>query len=116
MQPMLGNETILSAISTLPNSIQLLKSMAQILTRPEIKSLFGTYARVARHLIYHLAEEFTSSIEFVKLDRGIRLGDLFNNHEEIKDHLRLQMPYARSELIDQLFNSSIKLLYVSIVI
>ncbi|KAK9294638.1 hypothetical protein QLX08_010802 [Tetragonisca angustula] len=85
LQPMLGNETILSAISTLPNSIQLLKSMAQILTRPEIKSLF---------------------------DRGIRLGDLFNNHEEIKNHLRLQMPYARTGLIDQLFNSSIKLLYL----
>ncbi|XP_033187616.2 lipid droplet defective isoform X1 [Bombus vancouverensis nearcticus] len=85
LQPMLGNETILSAISTLPNSIQLLKSMAQILTRPEIKALF---------------------------DRGIRLGDLFNNHEEIKNLLRVQMPYARSGLIDELFNSSIKLLYL----
>lgn len=39
---MLANKTILSAIDTLPNSIQLLKSMAQILTRPEIKALFGT--------------------------------------------------------------------------
>lgn len=42
LQPMLANKTILSAIDTLPNSIQLLKSMAQILTRPEIKALFGT--------------------------------------------------------------------------
>ncbi|CAL7936973.1 unnamed protein product [Xylocopa violacea] len=85
LQPMLGNETILSAVSTLPNSIQLLKSMAQILTRPEIKALF---------------------------DRGIRLGDLFNNHEEIKSYLRIQMPYARQGLIDELFDSSIKLLYL----
>ncbi|XP_026675626.1 uncharacterized protein LOC108632621 isoform X2 [Ceratina calcarata] len=85
LQPMLGNETILSAIRTLPNSIQLLKSMAQILTKPEIKALF---------------------------DRGIRLGDLFNNHDEIKDLLRLQMPNARDGLIDGLFNSSIKLLYL----
>lgn len=61
-------------------------------------------------------QEFASSIEFVKLDRGIRLGDLFNNHEEIKNLLRVQMPYARSGLIDELFNSSIKLLYVSIVL
>ncbi|XP_076760468.1 lipid droplet defective [Xylocopa sonorina] len=85
LQPMLGNETILSAVSTLPNSIQLLKSMAQILTRPEIKALF---------------------------DRGIRLGDLFNNHEGIKSYLRIQMPYARKGLIDELFDSSIKLLYL----
>nr|XP_012136751.1 PREDICTED: uncharacterized protein LOC100878441 isoform X3 [Megachile rotundata] len=85
LQPMLDNETVLSAVSTLPNSIQLLKSMAQILTRPEIKALF---------------------------DRGIRLGDLFNNHEEIKNLLRLQMPYAREGLIDELFESSIKLLYL----
>ncbi|OAD61200.1 ATP-binding cassette sub-family A member 13 [Eufriesea mexicana] len=85
LQPMLGNETILSAVSTLPHSIQLLKSMAQILTRPEIKALF---------------------------DRGIRLGDLFNNHEEIKNLLRLQVPQARKELIDELFDSSIKLLYL----
>ncbi|CAK9819447.1 ATP-binding cassette sub-family A member 13 [Anthophora plagiata] len=85
LQPMLNNETILSAISTLPNSIQLLKSMAQILTRPDIKALF---------------------------DRGIRLGDLFNNHEEIKNLLHLQIPYARKGLIDELFNSSIKLLYL----
>ncbi|XP_076548743.1 lipid droplet defective isoform X1 [Osmia lignaria lignaria] len=85
LQPMLGNETVLTAVRTLPNSIQLLKSMAQILTRPEIKALF---------------------------DRGIRLGDLFNNHEEIKNLLRLQMPYARQGLIDELFESSIKLLYL----
>ncbi|XP_017788277.1 PREDICTED: uncharacterized protein LOC108570860 [Habropoda laboriosa] len=85
LQPMLNNGTILSAIGTLPNSIQLLKSMAQILTRPEIKALF---------------------------DRGIRLGDLFNNHDEIKNLLKLQMPYARNGLIDELFNSSIKLLYL----
>ena len=85
LQPMLGNQTILSAVRTLPKSIQLLKSMAQILTRPEIKALF---------------------------DRGIRLGDLFNNHEEIKELLRQQMPHARKGLIDELFESSIKLLYL----
>ncbi|XP_053973403.1 uncharacterized protein LOC128873691 isoform X1 [Hylaeus volcanicus] len=85
LQPMLGNETILSAVRTMPNSIRLLKSMAQILTRPEIKGLF---------------------------DRGIRLADLFNDHDEIKNLLRLQMPYAREGLIDQLFESSIKLLYL----
>lgn len=45
MQPILSNETILSAVKTLPKSIQLLKSMAQILTRPEIKALFGKYTR-----------------------------------------------------------------------
>ncbi|XP_043253492.1 retinal-specific phospholipid-transporting ATPase ABCA4 isoform X1 [Colletes gigas] len=85
LQPMLGNETILSAVKTMPNSIQLLKSMAQILTKPEIKALF---------------------------DRGIRLGDLFNDHDAIKSLLKRQMPYAREGLIDELFESSIKLLYL----
>lgn len=42
LQPMLTNKTIISAVETLPQSIQLLKSMAQILTKPEIKALFGT--------------------------------------------------------------------------
>ncbi|KZC04437.1 ATP-binding cassette sub-family A member 13 [Dufourea novaeangliae] len=85
LQPMLNNQTILSAVKTLPHSIQLLKSMAQILTKPEIKALF---------------------------DRGIRLGDLFNNHEEIKRTLREHMPNARDGLIDELFESSVKLLYL----
>lgn len=51
----------------------------------------------------------------VILDRGVRLGDLFHNQKEIKNLLRLQMPYAREGLIDQLFDSSIKLIYVSII-
>ncbi|XP_078047717.1 lipid droplet defective isoform X2 [Augochlora pura] len=85
LQPMLSNDTILSAVKALPNSIQLLKSMAQILTKPEIKALF---------------------------DRGIRLGDLFNNHEDIKRVLREQMPDARKGLVDDLFDSSIKLVYL----
>ncbi|KAG7198455.1 hypothetical protein KM043_005838 [Ampulex compressa] len=85
LQPMLGNETIISAVKTLPQSIQLLKSMAEILTRPEIKALF---------------------------DRGIRLGDLFNNHEEIKSFLNQQMPRARKGLVNDLFDSSIKLYYL----
>jgi len=38
---MLNNKTIISAVETLPQSIQLLKSMAEILTKPEIKALFG---------------------------------------------------------------------------
>lgn len=45
LQPMLNNKTIISAVETLPQSIQLLKSMAQILTRPEIKALFGRIIR-----------------------------------------------------------------------
>lgn len=117
---MLGNKTILSAIDTLPNSIQLLKSMAQILTRPEIKALFGTHARVTpqqSRLLSRITVEFTSNF-FCRIsvdpDRGVRLGDLFHNQQEIKNLLRLQMPYAREGLIDQLFDSSIKLLYVSI--
>ncbi|XP_011868082.1 PREDICTED: uncharacterized protein LOC105562133 isoform X2 [Vollenhovia emeryi] len=85
LQPMLSNKTIISAVETLPQSIQLLKSMAQILTKPEIKTLF---------------------------DRGIRLGDLFNNHEEIKSLLRSHMPRAREGLIDGLFESSVKLIYL----
>lgn len=44
LQPMLSNKTIISAVETLPQSIQLLKSMAEILTKPEIKALFGTTA------------------------------------------------------------------------
>nr|XP_031839600.1 uncharacterized protein LOC116430078 isoform X2 [Nomia melanderi] len=84
-QRMFDNRTILSAVKTLPNSIQLLKSMAQILTKPENKALF---------------------------DRGIRLGDLFSNHEQLKRILREQMPNARDGLIDELFESSIKLLYL----
>ncbi|XP_024889665.1 ATP-binding cassette sub-family A member 13 isoform X1 [Temnothorax curvispinosus] len=85
LQPMVNNKTIISAVETLPQSIQLLKSMAQILTKPEIKALF---------------------------DRGIRLGDLFNNHEEIKNLLRSHMPRAREGLIDGLFESSVKLIYL----
>ncbi|XP_014612694.1 PREDICTED: uncharacterized protein LOC106791527 isoform X1 [Polistes canadensis] len=85
MQPILNNETILSAVKTLPKSIQLLKSMAEILTRPEIKTLF---------------------------DRGIRLGDLFNNHDRIKSLLRAQMPRASPSLVDGLFESSIRLYYL----
>ncbi|KAF7403454.1 hypothetical protein HZH68_006248 [Vespula germanica] len=85
MQPILSNETILSAVKTLPKSIQLLKSMAQILTRPEIKALF---------------------------DRGIHLGDLFNNHDRIKSFLRAQMPRASTTFIDGLFESSIRLYYL----
>ncbi|KAL0111880.1 hypothetical protein PUN28_013230 [Cardiocondyla obscurior] len=85
LQPMLNNKTIISAVETLPQSIQLLKSMAQILTKPEIKALF---------------------------DRGIRLGDLFNNHEQIKNLLRIHMPQAREGLIDGLFESSVKLIYL----
>lgn len=41
MQTMLTNDTVLSAVKTLPKSIKLLKSMAEILTKPEIKQLFG---------------------------------------------------------------------------
>ncbi|XP_011684588.1 PREDICTED: uncharacterized protein LOC105447955 isoform X2 [Wasmannia auropunctata] len=85
LQPMLTNKTIISAVETLPQSIQLLKSMAQILTKPEIKALF---------------------------DRGIRLGDLFNNHEQIKNLLKSHMPHARDGLIDGLFESSVKLIYL----
>ncbi|XP_032690190.1 uncharacterized protein LOC116853290 isoform X2 [Odontomachus brunneus] len=85
LQPMLNNMTIISAVETLPQSIQLLKSMAQILTKPEIKAFF---------------------------DRGILLGDLFNNHEQIKDLLKSQMPEAREGLVDGLFESSVKLLYL----
>ncbi|KAL6258986.1 hypothetical protein P5V15_008908 [Pogonomyrmex californicus] len=85
LQPMLDNKTIISAVETLPQSIQLLKSMAQILTKPEIKALF---------------------------DKGIRLGDLFNNHEQIKTVLRSHMPGAREGLIDGLFESSVKLIYL----
>ncbi|XP_043289977.1 uncharacterized protein ldd isoform X2 [Venturia canescens] len=85
LQPVLGNETIITAVKTLPKSIQLLKSMAQILTKPEIKKLF---------------------------ERGIRLGDLFNNHEIIKNVLRLHLPKAEDNLIDGLMNASIKLYYL----
>lgn len=46
-------------------------------------------------------------------DRGIRLGDLFNNHDQIKNLLRSHMPKARDGLIDGLFESSVKLIYVS---
>lgn len=44
LQPMINNVTIISAVETLPQSIQLLKSMAEILTRPNIKALFGRIA------------------------------------------------------------------------
>lgn len=47
------------------------------------------------------------------IDKGIYLGDLFNNHDEIKDLLRSQMPGVRQGLIDGLFESSVKLIYVS---
>ncbi|XP_072756384.1 uncharacterized protein Ldd isoform X2 [Anoplolepis gracilipes] len=85
LQPMLNNNTIISAAKTLPKGIKLLKSMAEILTKPEIKALF---------------------------DRGIRLGDLFNNHEEIKNLLKSQMPGVREGLVDGLFESSVKLIYL----
>ncbi|XP_043481651.1 ATP-binding cassette sub-family A member 13 isoform X2 [Leptopilina heterotoma] len=85
LQTVLRNDTILSAISYLPKGVQLFTSMAQILTKPEIKKLF---------------------------DRGIFLGDLFNNHEAIKRSLKTQMPQATDYLLDGLFNSSIKLIYL----
>ncbi|KAG5315958.1 ABCAD protein, partial [Acromyrmex insinuator] len=85
LQPMLNNKTIISAVETLPQSIQLLKSMAQVLTKPEIKAIF---------------------------DKGIRLGDLFNNHDQIKNLLRSHMPKAKNGLIDGLFESSVKLIYL----
>lgn len=50
LQPLLNNKTIISAVETLPQSIRLLKSMAQILTKPEIKALFGMFARDERNL------------------------------------------------------------------
>lgn len=43
------------------------------------------------------------------------MGDLFNNHKQIKDLLKSQMPGAREGLIDGLFESSVKLLYVSVI-
>lgn len=49
----------------------------------------------------------------ILIDRGIRLGDLFKNHEEIKNLLKSQMPRAREGLVDDLFESSVKLIYVS---
>lgn len=49
----------------------------------------------------------------IVIDRGIRLGDLFNNDEQIKDLLKSQMPEAREGLVEGLFESSVKLIYVS---
>lgn len=43
------------------------------------------------------------------------MGDLFNNHEQIKDLLKSLMPNAREGLVDGLFESSVKLIYVSII-
>lgn len=85
LQPILKNETILTAVKTLPQSVQFLKSMAEILTKPEIKKIF---------------------------DRGIKLGDLFNNHEAVKRILKAQMPGVRDDLVDDLFEASIKLYYL----
>lgn len=53
--------------------------------------------------------------KYADVDRGILLGDLFNNHEQIKDLLKSQMPTAREGLVDGLFESSVKLIYVSII-
>ncbi|KAK0086066.1 hypothetical protein PV325_003922 [Microctonus aethiopoides] len=85
LQPVLKNETILNAVKTLPQSVQFVKSMAEILTKPEIKKIF---------------------------DRGIKLGDLFNNHDVVKQSLKAQMPNVRDGLIDDLFEASIKLYYL----
>ncbi|XP_011308769.1 uncharacterized protein ldd isoform X2 [Fopius arisanus] len=84
-QSLLPNETILSAVKSLPQSVKFLRSMAEILTKPEIKQLF---------------------------DRGLRLGDLFNNHEVVKNSLMKQLPGVRETLIDDLFDTSIKLYYL----
>lgn len=110
LQPMLSNKTIISAVETLPQSIQLLKSMAQILTKPEIKALFGTIIRKYNFTWFDFRQ---LSARLCPIDRGIRLGDLFNNHEQIKDLLKSQMPGAREGLVDGLFESSVKLIYVS---
>lgn len=85
LQPVLKNETILNAVKTLPQSVQFVKSMAEILTKPEIKKIF---------------------------DRGIKLGDLFNNHDVVKQSLKAQMPNVRDGLVDDLFEASIKLYYL----
>ncbi|XP_028982053.1 uncharacterized protein LOC107039836 isoform X2 [Diachasma alloeum] len=84
-QSLLPNQTILSAVKSLPQSVKFLRSMAEILTKPEIKQLF---------------------------DRGLRLGDLFNNHQVLKSSLMKQLPGVRENLLDDLFDTSIKLYYL----
>lgn len=51
-------------------------------------------------------------IHLLFADRGIRLGDLFNNHELIKRSLMDQLPEVDDHFIDSAFNASIKLIYV----
>ncbi|XP_063992095.1 ATP-binding cassette sub-family A member 13-like isoform X2 [Diachasmimorpha longicaudata] len=84
-QSLLPNETILSAVKSLPHSVKFLRSMAEILTKPEIKQLF---------------------------DRGLRLGDLFTNHQVLKSTLIKELPGVREDFIDDLFDTSIKLYYL----
>lgn len=48
------------------------------------------------------------------LEKGIRLGDLFNDHDEIRDLLKRELPTLTPELVNNVLNASIKMQYVSI--
>ncbi|XP_023289550.1 uncharacterized protein LOC105698871 [Orussus abietinus] len=82
MQTILENDTRLDAVETLPKGIRLIKSMAEILTRPDIKKIF---------------------------ERGLRVGDIFKNRKDVKEFLRSRVPGLKDDLIDGVFDASVKL-------
>ncbi|XP_034938100.1 phospholipid-transporting ATPase ABCA1 [Chelonus insularis] len=84
-QRILENKTITEAINVLPQSVYFLKSMTEILTQPNIKTIF--------------------------ID-GIKLGDILNDHEEVKALLKNQLSNGDENLMNTLLRTPINLLYI----
>ncbi|XP_046491171.1 uncharacterized protein ldd isoform X1 [Neodiprion pinetum] len=86
LQPMIKNETTFGVVKALPKSIKFFKSMAEVLTRPGVKKIF---------------------------ERGISLGDLFSDHDEIRDLIQREVPNFSPVVVDNILNASIKLQYLA---
>ncbi|XP_046740699.1 uncharacterized protein LOC124408067 isoform X2 [Diprion similis] len=86
LQPMIKNETIFNVVKALPKSIKFFKSMAEVLTRPGVKKIF---------------------------ERGISIGDLFNDHDEIRDLVQREVPKFSPAVVNNILNASIKLQYLA---
>lgn len=46
-------------------------------------------------------------------ERGIHLGDLFKDHDEISDFLKREVPELSPAIVNNFLNASIKIQYVS---
>ncbi|XP_024944655.1 uncharacterized protein LOC107271675 isoform X2 [Cephus cinctus] len=79
LEPLLGNDTLVTVIKNLPKGTKLLESMAQTFTQPHVKLLF---------------------------EKGIHVGDLFLDHEFIKSHVKSLGLGIQSDLIDAILQNA----------